>query len=143
MATSLALLKARWALMKTIRLAMNVLKGKVSERCVHDRGFVSMMTVKSEGGGSTKQHSACAWSHYGRFPTIRGSLVVLGIIDGVHDGDNQEGRRWSEGLIIPFELLLDMLPPKLPHETAALRIRLDQYLTRRPLHLSHHMRARL
>lgn len=51
-ATLLALLKARWAPMKTRRLAMAEEKERVGARSAHAWGFVSRIIVKREGGGS-------------------------------------------------------------------------------------------
>lgn len=52
MATLLALLKARWALMKTRRLAIAAEKEIVGARRAQAWGFVSRIIVKREGGGS-------------------------------------------------------------------------------------------
>ena len=55
MATLLALLKARWASMKTRRLAIAAEKGKVEERRAQAWGFVSRITVRRDGGGSERR----------------------------------------------------------------------------------------
>lgn len=52
MATLLALLKARWAFMKTRRLAMAAERGRVGARRAQALGFVSRIIVRREGGGS-------------------------------------------------------------------------------------------
>lgn len=52
MATSFAWLKARWAFMKTRRLASAFESGRVAARRAQALGFVSRIIVRREGGGS-------------------------------------------------------------------------------------------
>lgn len=61
MATLLLLLKARWALMKTRRLAMAAERGRVGARRAQAWGFVSRIMVKREGGGSERRVSVLMW----------------------------------------------------------------------------------
>lgn len=52
MATWLALLKARWALTKTMMLATALERGRTSSRAAQARGLVSIMIVQREGSSS-------------------------------------------------------------------------------------------
>ena len=52
MATLFALLNARWASMKTRRLAIAAERGSVEERSAQAWGFVSRIIVRRDGGGS-------------------------------------------------------------------------------------------
>lgn len=61
MATLLLLLKARWALMKTRRLAIAAERGRVGARRAQAWGFVSRIMVKREGGGSEERVSVLTW----------------------------------------------------------------------------------
>ena len=65
-ATLLALLKARWALMKTRRLAIAVEKGRVGAMRAQAWGLVSSMIVNRDGGGSD---SHCQRANF--FPLVR------------------------------------------------------------------------
>lgn len=68
-ATLLALLKARWALMKTRRFAIAAERGRVDARRVHAWGFVSRIIVRSDGGVSR----VCGQSGY-----ITISILIIG-----------------------------------------------------------------
>lgn len=54
-ATLLLLLKARWALMKTRRLARAAERGRVGARRAQAWGLVSRIIVSREGGGSEEE----------------------------------------------------------------------------------------
>ena len=59
MATLLAELNARCALMKTSRLAMARESGRVEERRAQALGLVSRIMVRREGGGSRDDLEGC------------------------------------------------------------------------------------
>lgn len=48
----LLLLQAKWAFMKTRRMAIALEKGRVGERRAQAEGWVSRIMVRREGGGS-------------------------------------------------------------------------------------------
>lgn len=57
-ATWLSFPKARWAFMKTSMLAMALDMGRTDFRAAHARGFVSMITVNSDGVCPLKELSS-------------------------------------------------------------------------------------
>ncbi len=85
-AMRLAWLMARWAFMKTRRLARVVERVRVEWRSAQALGFVSRIIVRREGGGSGEGLVGVERGGRGVRRTVGGLAVVVGAVYGLHGG---------------------------------------------------------